>query len=260
VSSGIVQYIRQLLGHVDQSLTAGYAQNRLRPPGAVDEKRFMSLCIRCNRCLEVCPYGCIKRAGLGPSIGTPYVLPEQKACYLCMACCRLCPTGALDTSLVDPHKVNMGKARIDPTICYSHLFFEYDVLPDQTGKKIGALCNTCYNVCPLPDKAITLEKNLFPRILDGCVGCGICVERCPTRPARAINVIPCGMGRIDEAGFYFRKARLHQQETEARATKAPPGVLRGEDLLREKYSIEGTKDGPQFQFPYEVPKSIEGWE
>jgi ferredoxin-type protein NapG len=260
VSGGILHHIRQLLVRAEQSLSGTYAQNRLRPPGAMEEKSFMSLCIRCNRCLEVCPYGSIKRAGLGPAIGTPYVLPEAKACYLCMACCRLCPTGALDPKLVEPSKVNMGKARIDTSICYSHLFLEYDVLPDQTGRKIGALCNTCYNVCPLPDTAIMLEKNLFPKVLDGCVGCGICVERCPTRPARAVNVIPSGMGRADEAGFYFRKAHQHQQATEAKTAKTPAGVLRGEDLLREKYSIKGTKDLPTFEFPYPSPKSIDGWE
>jgi ferredoxin-type protein NapG len=187
-------------------------------------------------------------------------MPEQKACYLCMACCRLCPTGALDTKLIDPNKVNMGKARIDTSTCYSHLFLEHDVLPDKTGGKIGALCNTCYNVCPIPDQAITLEKNLFPRVLDGCVGCGICVERCPTRPDRAINVVPTGMGRQDEAGFYFRKARHHYETSETRATKRQGKALRGEELLREKSQIEGSKDQTGFQFPYKVPKTIDGWE
>jgi ferredoxin-type protein NapG len=225
----------------------------------VDEKRFLALCIRCNRCLEVCPYHSIKRAGLGTLIGTPFVWPEKKACYLCMACCRLCPTGALDAKLNDPEKVTMGKARIDTSLCYSHLFLEHDVLPDQTGKKIGALCNTCYNVCPLPDTAITLENNLFPRVLDGCVGCGICVERCPTRPARAINVIPTGMGRRDEAGFFFRKARQHHETTRTQRRGPSGKALRGQELIDEKFAIQGAKDKPEFQFPYKIPKSIEGW-
>lgn len=260
MSNGIVAFLRRILAEGAKDSSGDYAENRLRPPGAVDEESFMALCIRCNRCLEVCPYGSIKRAGMSAAIGTPFVLPELKACYLCMACCRLCPTGALNPKLRDPEKVAMGKAKIDTSICYSHLFLEHDVLPDTSGKKIGALCNTCYNVCPLPDKAIMLEKNLFPRILDGCVGCGICVERCPTRPARAINVIPTGMGRVDEAGFYFRKARKHY---ESDAHKRKPGagtVLKGEDLLREKNAIEGTRDKPKFEFPYEQPKSVEGWE
>jgi ferredoxin-type protein NapG len=215
----------------------------MRPPGAVDEKHFMALCIRCNRCLEVCPYGSIKRAGLGLTMGTPYVLAEQKACYLCMACSRLCPTGALDNELVAPEKAAMGRA----------------VIPDQTGRQIGAVCNTCYNVCPLQDKAIVLRKNLCPEILDACVGCGICVERCPTRPRRAVNIVPTGMGRVDEAGFYFRKAKGHHESAQSPA-QSPAGVLKGEQLLEQKSRIEGTKELPKFDFPYETPKKIEGWD
>jgi ferredoxin-type protein NapG len=260
VSSGIVAFFQRIFAAGQEHVPQDYRENRLRPPGALDEKRFMSLCIRCNRCMEVCPYGSIKRAGLGRFIGTPYVFPELKACYLCMACCRLCPTGALASQMRDPEKVTMGKARINTAICYSHLFLEHDVLPDTSGKKIGALCNTCYNVCPLPDKAIALENNLFPIILDGCVGCGICVERCPTRPARAVNVIPTGMGRVDEAGFYFQKARKHYEIESRKEKPGPRKVLKGEELLREKSAIEGPREQPKFDFPYEQPKSVEGWE
>ncbi len=176
-----------------------------------------------------------------------------------MACCRLCPTGALNRDLINPENVAMGKARIDKSICYSHLFLDKDVLPEYAGTKIAALCNTCYNVCPLQDKAITLKDNLFPEVLDGCVGCGICVERCPTRPKRAINITPTGMGRIDEAGFYFRKARTHYQSTIAEG-EASGRPLKGEKLLERKYRIEGSQAPPKFEFPYEAPKHIEGWE
>ena len=31
-------------------------ENRLRPPGAVAEKDFLALCIKCGQCLQVCPY------------------------------------------------------------------------------------------------------------------------------------------------------------------------------------------------------------
>lgn len=258
--SSIRDFLRRVLVHGHNPLIDNYAQNVLRPPGAIDERKFMALCIRCNRCLEVCPYGSIKRAGLGATIGTPHVLPEIKACYLCMACCRLCPTGALDPLLRDPEKVAMGKAKIDASLCYSHLFLEHDVLPDASGRKIGALCNTCYNVCPLPDRAIALKNNLFPVILDGCVGCGICVERCPTRPARAVNIIPTGMGRIDEAGFYYQKARGHYQTTQAAGKDRGSKVLKGESLLEEKSTIEGPREAPKFEFPYKEQKTIEGWD
>lgn len=260
MSGGITGFLRRVFLQGENPFAGNYRVNRLRPPGAVGEEEFMALCIRCNRCLEVCPYGSIKRAGPGIAIGTPYVFPETKACYLCMACSRLCPTGALDPKLRNPEKVRMGRAAIDTSLCYSHLFLKHDVLPDTSGQKIGALCNTCYNVCPLADKAITLKDNLFPVVLDKCVGCGICVERCPTRPRRAISVIPAGMGRIDEAGFYFRKAKGTYEA--ARTPKKPDksGVLKGKQLLEEKYKIEGSDSPPTFDFPYETPKTTEGWE
>lgn len=253
-------WLRRLLVRGDNPFTSSFEQNRLRPPGAVDEARFMSLCIRCNRCLEVCPYHSIVRAGLGATVGTPYVMAERKACYLCMACSRLCPTEALNTSLRDPEKVRMGRALIDPSICYSHLFLKHDVLPDKTGQKIGALCNTCYNVCPLPDKAITLKDNLFPVVLDGCVGCGVCVERCPTRPKRAINVTPRGMGRTDEAGFYFRKARQRFDAVTSNEPAGRKGALSGRDLLDAKQGIDASGPAPKFDFPYEVEKELKDWE
>ena len=257
-STGIIDFLRRVLIHGDNLIVRNYKQNRLRPPGAVPEERFMALCIRCSRCLEVCPFGSIKRAGPGLDVGTPLVLPEDKACYLCMACLRLCPTGALDTRLSRPEKVRMGKAGIDTSLCYSHLFLEHDKLPDTTGLKIGALCNTCYNVCPLQGEAIRLEKNLFPVILDGCVGCGICVERCPVRPQRAVNVLPAGMGRVDEAGFYFRKARKHfEKRSELGPETQRP--LKGEQLLDQKYRIDSSREAPSQRVPTKVPETLEGW-
>jgi ferredoxin-type protein NapG len=260
MSSGIGNFLRRIFIHGDNPLTKTYRENCLRPPGAVDEERFMALCIRCNRCLEVCPYGSIKRAGLGVTIGTPYVLPETKACYLCMACSRLCPTEALDTRLRNPEKVRMGKARIDSSICYSRLFLEHDVLPDSSGRKIGALCNTCYNVCPFPDKAIALENNLFPVVLDGCVGCGICVERCPTRPKRAINITPTGMGRVDEAGFYFRKARRHYEVSGTVRKPDPSKALKGQELMDTKQRIDGSRDLPKFKSIGPVEDDLDDWQ
>ncbi len=193
-------------------------------------------------------------------MGTPYVLAEQKACYLCMACCRLCPTGALDRDVVNPEKVSIGQAVIEKSICYSHLFLDHDVLPDTSGKKIGALCNTCYNVCPLSGEGHRLEEKPLPEVTDACVGCGICVERCPTRPKRAINVVPSGMGRVDEAGFYFRKAKVHYESSGAVEKQGQQGVLKGEKLIEQKSRIDGSKEAPKFDFPYKAPTSIEGWD
>ncbi len=257
---GIFNALKNALVRASAPDKTDYEINRMRPPGAVHEPRFMALCIRCNRCLEVCPYSSIKRAGLGTKIGTPFIFPESKACYLCMACCRLCPTGALDTDLKIPAQVRMGRAKIDPTICYSHLFLDHDVLPTESLKHIGALCNTCYNVCPFQDKAIVLKDNLYPIILDDCVGCGICVERCPTRPLRAVQLMPTDMGRVDEAGFYFRKAKSHFDVSQSERIESPNKPLTGESLLDRKYKIDTFGREPAFEFPYEKPKSTGDWE
>ena len=50
-------------------------ENRLRPPGAVPEKNFLSLCVKCGQCLQVCPYHAIKLADFtkGFGDGTPYI-------------------------------------------------------------------------------------------------------------------------------------------------------------------------------------------
>lgn len=256
----MINLIKYIVESLRQIPSDDFKINRTRPPGAVEEKRFMALCIRCNRCLEVCPYHSIRRTGLGKKIGTPYIFPESKGCYLCMACCRLCPTGALDRDLKNPEQVRMGKAKIDPGICYSHLFLEHDVIPGESLTKIGALCNTCYNVCPLKDTAIVLRDNLYPVVTDACVGCGVCVERCPTRPVRAVEVIPSGMGRMDEAGFYFRKAKSHFDKSRMPQFRQSDKPLSGERLLDEKFKIDSSGKQPTFEFPYDKPSSLEGWE
>jgi ferredoxin-type protein NapG len=78
-----------------------YAQKqRLRPPGALDEKDFLSSCIKCGQCVQVCPVSAIKLADLldGFGVGTPYIDPRNQACdFSCDAvqCILACPTGSL---------------------------------------------------------------------------------------------------------------------------------------------------------------------
>ncbi len=55
------------------------------------------------------------------------------------------------------------------------------------------ICDLCVVYCPLGDEAIVLEETgggkFVPKILDGCVGCGVCQMVCPTDPV-AIVVEP----------------------------------------------------------------------
>jgi ferredoxin-type protein NapG len=151
----------------------------LRPPGALDEKRFLGACIRCGQCAQACPYHAITLAGpeAGVAIGIPQIIPRKEPCQLCpdLPCARACPSGALDRKLQDIEKVRMGTAVIvDRENCLSLR---------------GLRCEVCYRNCPLIDKAITIETRHNERTgshtimepvvhRDKCVGCGICEKTC----------------------------------------------------------------------------------
>jgi len=82
-------------------LPLAYAQRRrLRPPGALDERDFLSSCIKCGQCVQVCPVQAIKLADLvdGFGVGAPYIDARAQACdFSCDAvqCILACPTGSL---------------------------------------------------------------------------------------------------------------------------------------------------------------------
>lgn len=82
-------------------LPLAYAQReRLRPPGALDEKDFLASCIKCGQCVQVCPVEAIRLADLvdGFGVGAPYIAAREQACdFSCDAvqCILACPTGAL---------------------------------------------------------------------------------------------------------------------------------------------------------------------
>jgi ferredoxin len=131
-------------------------------------------------CGTVCSNGCIRYFGLdepGHGALTPYLDVRQRACILCMRCTQVCPTGALrpveeDLSTI-AREVEMGTAVVDPDRCLSYQ---------------GRICGVCHDACPLPNEAIRLVPKARPHVLsDGCVGCGLCVERCPQSPT-AIDV------------------------------------------------------------------------
>ncbi|HJV94171.1 MAG TPA: 4Fe-4S dicluster domain-containing protein [Azonexus sp.] len=73
---------------------------RLRPPGALNESDFLSSCIKCGQCVQVCPVQAIKLGDLGDGfgVGVPHIESREQACdFSCDAvqCILACPTGAL---------------------------------------------------------------------------------------------------------------------------------------------------------------------
>jgi len=163
--------------------------NRLRPPGAVDERSFTGRCIRCGRCAEVCPYRAIipLDARDGVNAGTPLIRAEEVPCYLCMECVAVCPTGALQR--IELAETRMGTAVIDHHTCVAWT--------EET------LCRTCYSVCPLRDSAIHLTE-FKPHVdPDRCAGCGICAHACPVDLGggrRPVVIDPAYEPRGDEGG------------------------------------------------------------
>jgi ferredoxin-type protein NapG len=79
---------------------AGARKSRMRPPGALEEHDFLSSCIKCGQCVQVCPVQAIHLDDLdhGFGLGVPFIDSRQQACdFSCDAvqCILACPTGAL---------------------------------------------------------------------------------------------------------------------------------------------------------------------
>lgn len=162
----------------------------IRPPAALKEYDFVDRCVRCGNCMRVCITNGLQpvvfESGL-EGIWTPRLVPEIGYCeYQCTLCGNVCPTKAIPVlSLEKKKKIRLGLAEIDRSICIAWA----------ENKE----CIVCEEHCPVADKAIKLTEYkigptkiiLRPDIDQGlCVGCGICQNKCPTRPVRAIRVSP----------------------------------------------------------------------
>ena len=189
------------------------SENRLRPPGAVDEHTFLGLCIKCGQCLQVCPFHSIELAdwAKGAGEGTPYIDANIRGCWACEAvpCVLACPSGALDHECSTIQDSHLGVAVLEfPDRCLAmsntpipkgfssrmHRFtdgvnnvtqLELDLV-----KKLDSYedkpCTLCADMCPIPNpmSAISMVSDKGggrrPEIYDGCIGCGACQEVCPT--------------------------------------------------------------------------------
>ncbi|MFA5146433.1 MAG: 4Fe-4S binding protein [Candidatus Omnitrophota bacterium] len=161
----------------------------IRPPAALKEEEFLDRCIRCGNCMKVCITNGLQpvmfEAGLN-GLWTPRLVPEIGYCeYQCTLCGHTCPTGAIPKlSPSRKRATRLGVAEIDRSIC----------IPWAQDKE----CIVCQEHCPVPDKAIKLQKEtigdriIAKPVIDEylCVGCGICQNKCPVRPVRAVRVSP----------------------------------------------------------------------
>lgn len=187
----------------------------VRPPGALPEEQFLGACIRCGLCVRDCPFDILSLAKLGDDIatGSPYFVARSGPCEMCedIPCVLACPTNALDHGLKDINQARMGLAvLVDQEACIAFH---------------GLRCEVCYRVCPVIDRAISLELQHNPRSgkhalfipvvhSDACTGCGKCEKACILEQA-AIKVLPPALAKGDRGQHY----RLGWEE-KARAGKA----------------------------------------
>ena len=167
--SGAASGLLALLAPGVQARVVGGSRRYLRPPGALEGRAFLDQCIRF--------FGV--ESGL-EQLGTPYIIPREQACILCMKCGDACPTGAIRdiarTAEDILSQVDMGQARVDENLCLSYQ---------------GKTCGVCYRACPLQDIAIRVARLEQPVVSAACVGCGLCERSCIQIP-QAIRVIPSG--------------------------------------------------------------------
>lgn len=144
----------------------------LRPPGIGNEKRFESLCLKCDRCRSVCPQNCIIESHVedGFKIArSPKLTFKRGYCDFCGQCADVCPTGAITHDIAArPHEI--GAAEIDENECLAYN---------------GGGCRKCVDVCP--EQAVYLEGSLPHVNSDACTGCGMCFKECPSESLRAFS-------------------------------------------------------------------------
>jgi ferredoxin-type protein NapG len=193
-------------------------QQRLRPPGALEEGRFLGACIKCGQCVQVCPVQAISLSDIGDGLGaaTPYIDARSQACdFSCdaLSCILACPTGALSHDLAAKEEVAIGLARLArPEACLARkgkgfrgeargrrfrgrLRYEeldrWNPIPVRDHPYDVPLCDLCVRECPIGDTALRLEPlgddpsdpRRTPTVGQGCVGCGVCEMICPEEPS-----------------------------------------------------------------------------
>jgi ferredoxin len=140
----------------------------IRPPGSLDEDRFLARCIRCGQCMRICPTNIIQpalfEAGL-QGLWTPAVnfrLGRSGCQVNCIACGQVCPTAAIRPLSLE-EKLGLGDFRAQGPIRMGTAFVDRDrCLPWALDRP----CLVCHEVCPVSPKAIFI-RTVFETIRDG---------------------------------------------------------------------------------------------
>lgn len=193
----------------------------IRPPGSVEESDFLSKCIKCDQCINVCPTNVLQPAtyeeGGIESLWTPVMNFDIGHCQLkCTMCSEVCPTGAIRKITVE-EKLGKGAFEEEGPIRLGTAFYDLGrCLPHA----MEIPCVVCEEVCPVSPKAIQTKdveaRDVFGKIVvlnkpfivpDLCIGCGICQTECPVKDDRAVYVTAVGESRSSE-----RRLLLHHRK------------------------------------------------
>jgi len=195
--------------------------NIIRPPGAIPEQEFLNLCLRCGKCMKICPTNglqpCLLEVGIN-GIWTPRLVPRIGQCEKnCNMCGKICPTSAIrNLTLEEKTYVKIGTAVIDRFRCIA-----WEQNKD---------CLICDEACQY--NAITLIKEKVKGVTLGrpivdeqiCTGCGICENRCPVEGTSAIQVLPIGEERIS-TGSYITEEKIKLRIFEDKKEEIPSGFI-----------------------------------
>jgi ferredoxin-type protein NapG len=153
-----------------------------RPPGARPEMWFRALCTGCGECDKACPHQAIFTFNeeAGANAGTPVMIPDRTPCHMCsdLPCVSACREGALialaDGSQGGQRVAPIGTVEVDSSRCIA---------------AAGLDCGACKGLCPGDLEALVFDSGV-PEVDAGeCLGCGLCIEACPTNPP-AIRLLP----------------------------------------------------------------------
>jgi len=193
----------------------------IRPPGALDESHFLARCIRCGKCMKVCPNNALHptwlEAGL-EGFWSPVLVPRIGYCEPnCVLCSQVCPTGAI-WEITQAEKLGQDAGgEKKPPIRIGTAFYDHGrCLPWAMARE----CIVCEEWCPTSPKAIYLVpadvfdsvggvKTVRQPFLDPekCIGCGACEYACPVRDQPAIYVTSIGESRSRTNQFILSRPR-----------------------------------------------------
>jgi polyferredoxin len=214
--AGLAAY--PLLKNQGVNTDTNYSPKLIRPPGSVEETRFLERCVKCGQCMNVCPTNVIQPAAFAEAgvegLWTPVMNYNIGHCQLkCTLCSEVCPTGAI-RKITAEEKLGLGEFEEQGPIRLGTAF--YDVgrcLPHA----MEMPCVVCEEVCPVSPKAIQTHdvewKDAFGNIVvlnkpfivpDLCIGCGLCQNECPVQDSPAVYVSAIGESRSQNRRLLLR--------------------------------------------------------